>query len=124
MNREGGISSTFATLVGAFLLVEGIWGMFSPVVFGVLTTNVLHASIHIVLGLIGIWTGMKGGSRGFLTFLGVLLLAVGVLRFVPVAGELLASLLNVNTSVALFNIVVGIVSLVVARTSSRPVSVA
>lgn len=124
MNREGGISSTFATLVGAFLLVEGIWGMFSPVVFGVLTTNVLHASIHIVLGLIGIWTGMKGGSRGFLTFLGVLLLAVGVLRFVPVAGELLASLLNVNTAVALFNIVVGIVSLVVARTSSRPVSVA
>lgn len=124
MNREGGISSTFATLVGAFLLVEGIWGMFSPVVFGVLTTNVLHASIHIVLGLIGIWTGMKGGSRGFLTFLGVLLLAVGVLRFVPVAGDLLASLLNVNTAVALFNIVVGIVSLVVARTSSRPVSVA
>ncbi|MEO5903736.1 MAG: hypothetical protein ABIQ55_06990, partial [Gemmatimonadaceae bacterium] len=78
--NEKGLSSTFAMVIGAFLLVEGIWGMFSPVVFGVLSTNWLHAGIHIVLGLVGIWTGMKGGSRGFLTFLGVLLVAVGVLR--------------------------------------------
>ena len=119
MNKQGGTSSMFATLVGAFLVVEGIWGMFSPVVFGVLTTNVLHACIHIVLGLIGIWTGMKGGEKGFLTFLGILLIAVGVLRFVPGISDVIVSLLNVNYAVAYFNIAVGVISLVVAR-MARP----
>ena len=106
-------------IIGAFLLVEGIWGLFSPVVFGVLTTNIVHASIHIVLGAVGLWTGLKGGSRGFCMFLGVLLIAVGILRFIPVVGDLLVSILNVNPAVAYFNIAVGIISVLVARMSSH-----
>lgn len=116
MNKEG-MSSTFATILGAFLLVEGIWGMFSPVVFVVLSTNWLHASIHIILGLVGIYVGMKGGAKGFLTFVGVLLIVVGVLRFVPGVNDFVVSLLNVNYPVAYFNIAVGIISIIVARTS-------
>lgn len=121
MNRTS--CGMFALIVGVFLLVEGIWGEFSDVVFGVLTTNRLHATIHIVLGIVGIWTGMKGGAREFCIFLGALLLAVGVFRFVPVVGDLMVSLLNVNQAVAIFNIVVGIVSLLIAFTS-RPTTVA
>lgn len=121
MDETRTAASRFAIVIGVFLLIEGIWGMFSPVVFGVLTTNMLHAAIHIVLGLVGVWTGMQGGSRRFLTFLGVLLVAVGVLRFVPVASDLLVSLLNVNVAVACFNIVVGAVSLIVARSGPRVV---
>lgn len=119
MDETRTAASRFAILIGVFLLIEGIWGMFSPVVFGVLTTNMLHAAIHIVLGLVGIWTGMQRGSRRYLTFLGVLLVAVGALRFVPVASDLLVSLLNVNVAVACFNIVVGAVSLIVARTGQQ-----
>jgi len=119
MNRENGISGPYAIIVGVFLLIEGIWGEFSDVVFGVLTTNRTHATIHILLGIVGIWTGLKGGARGFCTFIGVLLIAVGVLRFVPGAGDLVVSLLNVNPAVAYFNIVVGIISLIVAYVS-RP----
>ena len=52
----------------------------------------------------------------------MLLVAVGILRFVPVAGDLLVSLLNVNVAVACFNIVVGAVSLIIARSGTRPVS--
>ena len=122
MNETGSTASRFAIVIGVFLLVEGIWGMFSPVVFGVLTTNMLHAAIHIVLGLVGIWTGTKGGASPFLMFLGVLLVSVGILRFVPVAGDLLVSILNVNIAVACFNIVVGAVSLLMARSGPRPVS--
>ena len=117
MDRAAGISSPFSLAVGSFLLIEGIWGLFSPVVFGVLTTNMLHAVIHIVLGMVGIWTGLKGGSRKFCLFLGGLLLAVGVLRFVPVVGDLLVTILNVNHAVAYVNIVVGIVALIVAFNS-------
>lgn len=120
MNRTGEISSPYAMVVGAFLLIEGIWGLFSPVVFGVFTTNIVHAVIHILLGATGIWTGMKGGSRGFCMFLGVLLFAVGVLRFVPGISDLIVSILNVNPAVAYVNIVVGILSLLVAFASGRP----
>ena len=84
-----------------------------------LTTNRLHATIHILLGIVGVWTGLKGGARGFCIFLGALLLAVGVLRFIPGVGELVVNLLNVNQAVAVFNIVVGIVSLIIAFSSSR-----
>ena len=119
MNQTRGLSGIFAVLIGIFLLIEGIWGETSDVVFGVLTTNRIHATIHILLGIIGIYTGLKGGSRGFLTFLGVLLIVVGVLRFVPVVGDLIVSILNVNPAVAYFNIAVGIVSLIIVFLSNR-----
>ena len=107
-----------AMVIGAFLLVEGAWGMFSPVVFGVLTTNTLHACIHIVLGLAGLWMGRGDMARGYLAFVGGLLLLVGLLHFVPVASELIVSVLNVNAAVAWLNIIVGIVCLVAASRSA------
>lgn len=119
MNQTNGISGIFAIIIGAFLLIEGIWGEFSDVVFGVLTTNRIHATIHILLGIVGIYTGLKGGSRAFLIFLGILLAAVGALWFVPGANELIVSILNVNQAVAVFNIIVGIASLIIAFASNR-----
>lgn len=115
MNRTGGTSSIWAMILGTFLLIEGLWGMMSPVVFGVLTTNTLHAAIHIVLGIAGLYTGLKDGSRQWCLVVGGILLVVGVLRFVPVVGDILQSLLAVNSTVAMFNIVVGIVTIVIAR---------
>lgn len=52
---------------------------------------------------------MKGGAPRFLRCLGVRLVAVGVPRYVPEAGDLLVSLLNVNLAVACFGVVVGAV---------------
>ncbi len=104
----------FALVLGVFLLIEGIWGLTTDVVFGVLTTNRIHAIIHIVLGLIALVTGWQGRARGFCIFLGVLLLAVGVLRFVPGAGDLIVQFLNVNVAVAWLNIVVGAIALLLA----------
>jgi len=114
------ISSLYAIAVGAFLLIEGIWGLFSPVVFGVFTTNLIHACIHIVLGIIGLMVGVKGRARGFLLFLGVLLLAVGILWFVPGINQLIVTILNVNQAVAILNIVVGGLALLIALTDRSP----
>ena len=119
MNR--GISGVFAVIIGIFLLIEGIWGEFSDIVFGALATNRIHATIHILLGIVGIYTGLKGGSRGFLTFLGILLAAVGILYFIPGIGGLIVSILNVNTAVAYFNIAVGIISLIIASIPNRSI---
>ena len=118
MPQREGISSRFAIIIGVFLLIEGVWGFFSPVVFGVLTTNVLHACIHVALGLLGLYTGMKGGARSYSLYLGILLIAVGIMRFLPVLGDITVSLLNVNQAVAIFNIVVGAVAVMVSRMSA------
>lgn len=113
------LARRFATLLGAFLLIEGVWGMFSPVVFGILTTNVIHATIHIALGVAGIWMGRSEMARGYLLSVGGLLLVVGILRFVPTVGGLIVSILNVNVAVAWVNIIVGAIAIAVAMSSKE-----
>lgn len=98
--------------------------MFNPLVFGFLTTNILHAFIHLVLGFSGVYYGLRNKARNFIMFVGILLLVVGVFYFVPVAGSLLVELLNLNVAVAVLNIVVGIVAVLFAvLTPKRPVKV-
>lgn len=101
-------------IISIFLFLEGIWGLFSPVVFGIFTTNTLHAVIHLALGVIGIFLSARAISRGFANFLGALLLLVGILYYLPEVGDLIVRLLNVNSSVAIFNIMVGIVLLAIS----------
>ena len=113
------LARRFATVLGAFLLIEGVWGMFSPVVFGVLTTNVVHATIHIALGIAGIWMGRSEMARGYLLSVGALLLVVGVLRFVPAVSGIVVSILNVNMAVAWLNIIVGAIALGIAMASKE-----
>ncbi len=119
MNKSQGPAAPFAMIAGVFLIIEGIWGMFSPMVFGVFSTNKLHATIHIVLGVLGIYTAMNKGARMWCMLVGLLIIVVGVLRFVPGIGDIIVSLLNVNEAVAIFNIVVGAAALLVAKMSAR-----
>lgn len=111
----------FAVVVSAFLIVEGIWELFSRVVFAVFTSNPVHGVIHILLGVVGILASAKGHAAAFLTFLGGLLLVVGVLWFIPATRDLPENLLNVNRAVALFNVILGGVALLVARDARRHV---
>lgn len=116
------LTGKFAIFIGIFLLIEGIWGLFSNVVFGVLTTNTTHAAIHIVLGIVGIYSGYKNRARGFCLFLGILLLIVGILRFIPGADTIVVNLLNVNNPVAYLNIIVGIVALAITASGKRVIT--
>ncbi|HXG71524.1 MAG TPA: DUF4383 domain-containing protein [Gemmatimonadaceae bacterium] len=113
------LSRRFATILGAFLVIEGIWGMFSPVVFGILPTNMLRASIHLVLGLLGLWAARSDRARTYLVWAGSVVLLVGVLRFIPVASDYMASLLAVDTNVAILNIVLGLAARWIAFSDAR-----
>ncbi len=108
------IASIYTMLLGLFLLTEGIWGLFSPVVFGVLTTNTTHAAIHIILGITGIWVGAAERPRAFCFFTGSLLLLVGIARFIPGPDEIVTNLLRVNYVVALVNMGVGVLCITMA----------
>lgn len=123
VRRSGGASGGFAVVLGLLLLIEGVWGLFSPVVFGVLSTNVLHACIHVMLGGLALWAGATGHARGFLGFLGVLLLAVAALWFIPATRGLIIDTLSVNRAVAIVNLVVGILCLLLRSTGPHTVIV-
>lgn len=109
-----------ATLVGSWLLLEGIWGLFNPVVLGFITTNRLRAGIHIAIGLVGVVMAFNNNARKFLWGGGSLVLAVGVLYFVP-AGRAITDLLAVNMPAAVINVAVGICALACAARCSNDV---
>jgi len=117
--KQVSLPSFFTIILGFFLLAEGIWGLFSPTVFGIFSTNYLHAAIHILLGAIGIRVGYADRPLAYCLFVGLLLLVVGILRLVPGASELIVRLLNVNLAVAYLNICIGIVSLLMALFTKR-----
>lgn len=117
MKRSG--TSIFAIIIGVFLLVEGILGLSRNVVFGVLTTNMNHAVIHILLGVTGLWLGYRNTARSYCIFLGILLLVVGIMRFVPGPGSFLVIILNVNPAVAYLNMAVGVLALITSALSRR-----
>ena len=114
------IRAAFAVTLGILFLIEGIWGLFDPMVFGFFSTNRLHAVIHLVLGVIGVACGRAGRVDRYLFLVGLLLFAVGALWFLPGANEFIVRVLNVNRPVASLNIVVGVVALFLARPRHAP----
>lgn len=108
------ISANFAIVIGLFLLIEGLWGMVSSVVFWVFTTNTTHAAIHIILGTLGIIAGFRNNARVYCGFLGALLLLVGVLHFLPKVGDWMFNMMAVNTYVAALNIIIGLIAIAAA----------
>ena len=112
------LSRVLTLLIPLFLLSEGIWGLFRPVVFGVLTTNRAHAIIHILLGVGGLVAWKKGAVKGYFGFLGSLLIVVAFIWFVPAWRNMPRDLLNVNWAVAVLALVLGIVSLMIAVTEN------
>jgi len=102
-----------AWILALFLLVVGIWGFFSPVVLLFLTTNFVHACIETLLGLIGLGAARRH-ARGYLLWVGLLLVVVGILYFVPIASLYVTGLLAVNVYVAVMNIILGGICAIVA----------
>lgn len=109
----------FTIGMALFLLIEGVWGLFRPVVFGVLTTNLAHAVIHVVLAILGLVAAKKHYVKSYLGFVSSLLLVVAILWFIPGTRSVPAGLLNVNLAAAVLNFLLGAAGLTIAATS-RP----
>ena len=104
---------TFALILGIVLLIIGIWGLFSNNVLGIFGVNVTQSILHIIAGAFGLYVGMKGMGPGYNLTIGWIGVVLGVLGFIPVTSDLLASLLNVNSATTWLHVVVGVVSLIV-----------
>lgn len=115
-------TSGFLLVVGALLIVEGLWGMFSDQVFGLLTINLTRAVLHLALGIGAIVAARRGRPFGYLTTLGGLLLAVAVLWSLPASRDLVTTILAVNQAGAVVDALLGIACFLAGSASGRRLS--
>jgi hypothetical protein len=112
-------TSGFLIFVGALLVIEGLWGMFSDQVFGLLTINRTRAAIHLALGIGAIVAARRGRPLGYLTTLGGILLAVAVLSSIPATQAFMTKTLAVNQAGAVVDAVLGVACLLAGSASGR-----
>ena len=113
------LSNTWAILIGIFLFTAGLWGFFSESVFEVLTTNTLHAVIYIMIGITGLYFWSKADTRLFNIVVGIFLLTIGSLRFIPGPDQIVVNILNVNHAAAYVNIAAGSLGLFIGFLSPK-----
>ncbi len=106
------LSNLYTILVSGFLLAEGCWGLFSPVVFGVLSTSIFQSVIYLILAIAGIIYSRRGAVRQFNIFAGICLSLIGLSWFMQGLGESVVGILNMNAMIAYLNITLGIVFLI------------
>ena len=112
-------TSLFSIIIGIFFIIQGSWGLIDPPPFEVFTTNATHAVIHILLGIVGVWTGAKKGAYIFCIFLALVFAVLGILYFIEYTGEILAALFNMNFAVAVLNLVIALLALMFALADGR-----
>jgi len=84
LTNQRKICDRFALVLAAFLVIEGVWELFSPIGFCLLTLNTLHGVVHILLDVVGLW--LDRTDRGY-CILAFCPLVVGVLRFFPLVAS-------------------------------------
>ncbi|MBA4138848.1 MAG: hypothetical protein C0518_16205 [Opitutus sp.] len=108
MKTQWKAAAIFLIFVGALLIVEGLWGLFSDQVFGVLTINRTRAVIHLALGIGAIVAAVRGRPLGYLTSLGGLLFAVAVFWSLPMTRDYLTNWLAINQWGAVVDFALGV----------------
>jgi hypothetical protein len=79
---------TFATVLGAVLLLVGIIGFFSNPVLGIFDVNALHNWVHVLSGAVLLWAGLAAGganARMTLIVFGIVYGLVTILGFLGMA---------------------------------------
>ncbi len=111
-NTRRGAGLTF--LIGLFLLIEGIWGCFSPIVFGGLSLNHTQAVLHLALGVGAvIASGIRPAT--YLAFVGLALLFIGVLWALPDSRDSIEHALAVNRPGAILDVTLGVLCLLTSQ---------
>ncbi|MDP7323900.1 MAG: DUF4383 domain-containing protein [Candidatus Woesearchaeota archaeon] len=105
------LQKTFALVLGIILGIVGIWGLFTDMILGIFGVNVLHSVLHLIAAAFGIFVGIKGEGPGYNQVIGWVGVALGILGFIPGVKDLLLTVLNINTTITVLHLVIGIVAL-------------
>ncbi|HLC31655.1 MAG TPA: DUF4383 domain-containing protein [Candidatus Nanoarchaeia archaeon] len=120
------VQKTFALILGLALLLVGILGFVSNPLVGesaIFTVNTPQTILHLIGGLIGLYVGLKGEGPMFNMVIGWLGIILGIVGFIPglghTEGDLLNTWLNINQSITILHLAIGIVSLAVYYGASK-----
>lgn len=102
------MNDTYAMVMGAVLGLVGLLGLAGSPILGLFGVNMLQNVIHLV-GATGIYFGKNGQGKQYNLVLGVIALVVAILGFA--APQLMADLLNINTSITYLHVAIAVVSL-------------
>jgi hypothetical protein len=98
--------------VSGFLILVGIAGLFTEKI-GPLPTNRVHAiGLNLGVGLVGFAFVRFSAERTFVLRVGIGMIVLAQLGFLPATQSFLYTKLNMNTAESLFELVGGVVSLV------------
>lgn len=114
MNESGCVSISFSLIAGAFLIITGFCGLFSDKFLWLFSTNYLLGIFTIVLGAGSIIMSLSKMSVAGCTLIGWILIAMGVMRFIPAADNIIIQLWNINYPTAYLFIGLGAGSLFAA----------
>jgi hypothetical protein len=87
-----GVQKTWATVIGAILLLTGIVGFFmSSPLFGIFGVNTLHNLVHVLTGIVFLWGGLSKSDMAMPVnkWLGVVYIVVGIVGFFGVLSFLM-----------------------------------
>jgi hypothetical protein len=94
------------------LILVGIAGLFTEKI-GPLPTNHIHAlALNFGVGLVGFAFARFNEERTFVLLVGIGMLVLALLGFLPATQTFLYTKLNMNTAESVFELVGGVVSLV------------
>lgn len=111
MNNIADVQNTYSKIIGAVVALVGVLGFFMNPILGLLSVNMASNIVHLVGGLLVIW---KSGKTTNLV-VGVIALIVGVIGFIPGISVVAEGWLGFNTNFHILHIVIGVVSLAVAK---------
>ena len=123
------MAKTFATTLGAVLLLIGILGyVLNPtggLLLGMFAVNGAHNAIHVVTGIAGLAAAFMGWSRLFCQVFGAVYLLVGILGFVATdSSGMLLGMIHNNMADNILHLVIGGAAAYVGFVGSRtPVTV-
>ena len=105
------VQQTWSTLLGIFLLAIGIIGLLAGEVWGIIGANVWHNLLHVVSGVVLLWTGLSVNtpSHQVNTAFGVIYGLLGIIGFLRVLNIFFAT----TTTDHVLNLAVGVLSLAV-----------
>lgn len=105
------MQKAFALVWGILIILFGILGFSTSNVFGIFSVNEIYSFIFFVVGLIGIYSGLKGTGKIYNLCVGWTFLVLSILGFSPGISSLLAGGFRINFADNLLNLIFGILIL-------------
>jgi hypothetical protein len=106
------MARTISYVVGAVLLVLGVWGFIDAPILGLFATNTVHSLVYIIVGALLLYFGYAWGGMSMMVLkvVGILLALLAIVGF-AMGGDTLFGVLANSLNDQILHLVAGAVLL-------------